>query len=219
MCLLPATKESVLKGSAVHVTTAGDSRPLDPAHIGMVAPFGRQPTLTEWSEWWRQCRLVPPGAWEGIRGVRRAVYTVCGIPITHLTHHGGIRGKKVEGYPPGVTFYYDQLPGLGDPSFRLDILTWTTSFALIPHEIAHTLNDYVLRSPTGRPSDTVEWDRIHRSTAWGDWTTATNKHEAWAEGFAMHSICRHEGPDYIGMNHGVWVYFNELRKRLGWNDW
>lgn len=181
-----------------------------------IPPLGRQPTSVEAEEYWRQCKLVPHQAWWLLNKYRRPTYLTCGQPLTDLPCLSHLANDAVH-YPDGSTFYYRDLPGLGDPSYRLDKLLWTTSISLVAHEAWHAINQYVL----GWESKTVRWDALWQAQKHLLPTiyVQTDKHEAFAEGGAIWGVYWNRPAQYPWPI-DFWHYFNRLCiVERGWSFW
>lgn len=162
----------------------------------------------EWNQWWQQCKWISPNAWYDLRRNKVATWLTRGKPLTELAHLQRLAGQTIT-YPNGQVFRYDDLPGLGDPSFRLDLLGYTTSVALIPHEVGHALDLHVL----GNPSGSIEWSYLHTAHTWWDKYTTMYPAEAWAEAFAV----------YVSklkpLARLVTSYFDQLFTERNWGPW
>jgi len=181
-----------------------------------IPPLGRQPTDNEAKEYWRQCKLVPRQAWWELNRSRRPTYLTCGQPLTDLPCLSHLSGLVIT-YPDGTSFGYNQLPGLGDPSFRLDKLTWTTSNALVGHETWHAIDQYVL----GWELNTVRFDQLWQAQRHLLPTiyVQNNRQEAFAEGAATWGIYWNR-PNDFPWPIDFWHYFNRLCiVERGWSFW
>lgn len=140
-------------------------------------------TAVQWAEWWEQTRMVPPEAWRQLLRVPINTTLTSRQPLTTIEHLARYKGVHVGKYPDGRDFTFDDLPGLSGVglSFRLDKLDESGSVALIPHEVAHSLNLFVW----GRLDATPEWINVHRSSGWPDAYTTRYPDEALCEAFAF----------------------------------
>lgn len=201
-----------------------DNRAVDPTWVGArlawtgtVAP-GFQPTAAEWRAWWAQARLVPQAAWYELVRVKRPTWLACRMPITHLPFLTHLIGVPVGKYADGRTFTYDELPGLGDPVLRLDILHWTTSVCLTAHEVFHALDAHVL----GWMSRSNAWLRLWRLHApkTGDYYLVAHADEFFAEAAALWCVHWDRVGEFVKrMPEDIWHFFNhELIVIRGWTD-
>lgn len=213
MCLLAAAPDparpAVTAAAPAYVieTTQGDWLAARLKWTGSVRPDLMAPDA-EWNQWWHQCRYVPRNAWYDLRKAKVATWLTRGKSLTELAHLNHLAGKTLT-YPDGTTFRYDDLPGLGDPSIRLDKLGWTTSAALIPHEVGHALDLYVLGNPSAGP----EWWHLHANHVWWDQYTTAFPAESWAEAFAVY--CSKAKP----LARLVAGYFERMFEARNWGPW
>lgn len=215
MCLLPPVERSTAK-LGVLATPNLEWWNARLCWTNAIPPLGRQPNASEASEYWGQCKRVPREAWWLLNQVRRPTYLTCGQPLTDLPCLSHLNGQTVH-YPDGTSFPYSQLPGLGDPSFRLDKLTWTTSLCLVAHETWHAIDQYVLRWE----SNSLRFDQLWQAQKHllPDIYVQSNRQEAFAEGGAAWGIYWNKPGEYLWPI-DFWHYFNRLCiVERGWSFW
>ncbi len=170
-------------------------------------PLIGRPDGWSWVKFKEQLDKVHPQVFFWLVYHNQFIQTVYGRPITDHPYLQQFRGQIVGKYGT-TTVTYDDLGGIGGPIvIRPDRLYTSGSCAMVIHEIAHVLDNYVFRNA----SITTWWKAVWSQSIWTDAYSRTYADEAWAESYARIRMFGYQSVPPL-----VEAYFRQVFRAYGW---